>query len=142
MKKSKLYLDDVRTTIQDDWIVVRTFEEFVEKVNEIGLDGFSAISLDHDLGEGAMRELFNSPNGVINYDNIHEKTGMDAAKYLVELSMDSGIPLPQICVHSFNPNGGDNIKSYINNYLRVCDLPETCFKVVIPHRLEKPYPLT
>ena len=35
--KSKIYLDDVRTPIQSDWVVVRNYDEFVEKVDEIGL---------------------------------------------------------------------------------------------------------
>ena len=36
--KSKIYLDDVRTPIQGDWVVVRNYDEFVKKVNEIGLE--------------------------------------------------------------------------------------------------------
>ncbi len=34
----KIYLDDVRTPVDKDWIVVRSYDEFVEKINEIGLN--------------------------------------------------------------------------------------------------------
>jgi len=45
------------------------------------------ISLDHDLGDTAMKEYFNnvSPNYTLDYNNIEEKTGYDAAKFLVAL---------------------------------------------------------
>ena len=52
----KIYLDDNRTPIDDDWIVVRNYDQFVEKINEIGLENINLISLDHDLDESAMRE--------------------------------------------------------------------------------------
>jgi hypothetical protein len=50
----KIYLDDVRTPVDNDWIVVRSYDEFVEKVNEIGLENIELISLNHDLGDTAM----------------------------------------------------------------------------------------
>ena len=56
--KHSIYLDDVRTPIPGDvdWIVVRSYDEFVSKVTEIGLDNIDLISLDHDLGDSAMKE--------------------------------------------------------------------------------------
>ena len=36
-KKYYIYLDDVRTPIEKDWIVVRNYDEFVETVTKIGL---------------------------------------------------------------------------------------------------------
>ena len=43
--KHKIYLDDVRTPIDKDWIVVRNYDEFVQKINEIGLENIELISL-------------------------------------------------------------------------------------------------
>lgn len=126
--KYKIYLDDIRNPKEDDWIVVRNYYDFVEKIHEIGLQNIDLISLDHDLDTSAMKEFMDG-NGIINYDNIKEKTGLDAAKFLVNLSMDTKTPLPQINVHSFNPAGSKNIISYINNYLRVCNLKETCVRI-------------
>ena len=52
----RIYLDDVRTPVKKDWIVVRNYDEFVERVTEIGLENIELISLDHDLGPSAMAE--------------------------------------------------------------------------------------
>jgi len=127
--KYKIYLDDCRIPAEKDWIIVRTYQKFVEKVNEIGLQNIELISLDHDLDDSAMRELINGGE-TIDYNNIKEKTGFHAAKFLVELSMNTDVPLPQIYVHSFNPVGSENIISYINNYLRAYGYDETCIRVL------------
>ena len=70
---------------------------------------------------------------MIDYSNITEKTGYDAAKFLVAESMEKNIPLPQIYVHSANPIGSSNIMGYINNYYRNHKMPEVCTKVNIEH---------
>ena len=60
----RIYLDDVRTPRLEpevgEWIVVRNYDEFVEKVNEIGLENIDTISLDHDLGDTAIAEYYNA----------------------------------------------------------------------------------
>lgn len=133
MEKQLLYLDDVRVPVDKNWILVKNYDEFVNKVNEIGLENFMIISLDHDLGMEAMREWYRTEGEEINYDNIiGEKTGMDCAKFLVELSMDTGIPLPTIFVHSANNVGSENITSYINQYkLTIGDVGD-CIRTEIP----------
>ena len=133
----RIYLDDIRTPNDKDWVVVRNYEQFVSTIMYIGLENIDTISLDHDLGDTAMKEYFNnvSPNYTLDYNNITEKTGLDAAKYLVAQSMNSRIPLPQIYVHSANPIGSANIMGYVNNYLMNCRLPQTCVRVNIPHTI-------
>ena len=135
MKKFKIYLDDLRTPIENDWIVCRNYDEFVDKINEIGLENIELISLDHDLGDTAIREYFKNvrTNYVLDYNNIHERTGYDCAKWLVGISMDNNIELPLILTHSANPIGSSNIMGYINNYLKNSRLPETCIRTKIPH---------
>jgi hypothetical protein len=130
-----IYLDDVRTPIEkDEWVVIRSYDEFVDKVNEIGLENIELISLDHDLGDTSVAELIRSINhkNTLDYNNITEKTGMDCAKWLVEQWID-GKPMVDVVVHSANPVGSDNITSYINNYKRVNGLPQNCVRVQIPH---------
>ncbi len=58
IEKKRLYLDDVRTPIAEDWIVVRNYDEFVAQIKLHGLGTFEVISLDHDLGESAMVEYY------------------------------------------------------------------------------------
>jgi len=143
MEKIFLYLDDIRTPENPnnewidgipEWQVVRSYDEFVAHVQKNGLDAYSIISLDHDLGDTVMDEFYNNsvPNYTINYDNIKEKTGYDVAKWLVSESLNTGIPLPRICVHSANPIGAANIMGYINNYLKICRRPQNCIRVQIP----------
>ena len=131
----RLYLDDIRTPVDDDWIVVRNYDEFVAQLKLNGLGNFEVISLDHDLGEGAMVEYYTNVknNYMLDYNNIEERTGMDCCRYLVSESMNTKIPLPQIYVHSANPIGSANMMGYINNYFRNCKLPEVCIKVNIEH---------
>jgi len=137
MKKKKiwLYLDDVRIPITDTWEVVRSYDELVAHIKMNGLENYEVISLDHDLGEGAMVEYYTNvkPNYELDYNRIPEKTGMDCARYLVAESMNTKIPLPTIYVHSANPIGAANIIGYVNNYFRNNKLPEVCIKVKIEH---------
>jgi hypothetical protein len=157
MKKIRIYLDDVRTPISStnewidedlDWIVVRSYDEFVAKVKEVGLENILMISLDHDLGDTAMKEYFSnvSPNYQLDYNNIHEKTGYDCAKWLVNHYYDNyatqesrgekkinGINFPAIYTHSANPIGSANIMGYINNFFMNEGQPQNCIRVNIPH---------
>jgi hypothetical protein len=135
MEKVKIYLDDIRTPHDDSWVVCRDYDDFVEKVQEIGLDNIELISLDHDLGKTAIREYFTNvtTNYILDYENIHEKTGYDCAKWLVAKSMEEDINLPLILTHSANPIGSANIMGYINNYLKNKRMPQTCVRTKIPH---------
>lgn len=137
MKKNKiwLYLDDVRIPTEGDWQVVRSYDEFISHINLNGLENYELISLDHDLGEGAMVEYYTNvkPNYELDYNRITEKTGMDCARFLVAEAMNKKIPLPTVYVHSANPIGSANMMGYINNYFRNNRLPEVCIKVDIKH---------
>jgi hypothetical protein len=147
--KKRIYLDDVRTPVEDNWIVVRDYNEFVKKVMEIGVKNIDFISLDHDLGDTAMAEYHNnvSKNYVLDYNNIDEKTGYDAAKWLVnefysvnedrinmtsEQKRKSDFVFPTVYVHSANPVGAHNICGYINNFFKNEKQKETCVRVNIP----------
>lgn len=134
-KKIYLYLDDVRNPTEGDWQVVRNYDEFVAHIKMNGLGSYEVISLDHDLGEGAMVEYYTNvkPNYELNYERIPEKTGMDCVRFLVAEAMGLKIPLPTIYVHSANPIGSANMMGYINNYFRNHKLPELCVKVNIAH---------
>jgi hypothetical protein len=132
--KSKIYLDDVRTPIQGDWVVVRNYDEFVKKVEEIGLDNIEIISLDHDLGDTAINEWHKNVyyNYELNYENITEKTGMDCTKWLVEQWL-YGKTVVEVVIHSANAIGSANMMGYINNYRHINRLPQNCVRVQIEH---------
>jgi hypothetical protein len=89
-----------------------------------------------------------SPNFKLDYNNISEKTGYDAAKFLVDefyskyperLTMDYStkkaepVMFPIVVVHSANPIGSANICGYINNFWMNEVKPQNCVRVQIPH---------
>ena len=146
----KIYLDDVRTPKDKDWMVVRNYHEFVNLVQKLGLKNIGTISLDHDLGDSAMTEYHTnvSPNFKLNYENITEKTGYDAAKFLVDVYYTQNperlemnyfdkkkepLDFPIVLTHSANPIGSANIMGYINNFWMNEGKPQTCVRTQIPH---------
>jgi len=143
-KRLRLYLDDVRTPVSQDWIIARNYDEFVAQIKLHGLDNFEVISLDHDLGEGAMIEYYTNVknNYMLDYNNIKERTGMDCCRYLVSESMNEKIPLPQIYVHSANPIGSANMIGYINNYFKNCRSLQVCQQVKIEHTIDDMFVLS
>ena len=136
LKLYNIYLDDVRTPITSNirWVIVRRYDEFVSKINELGLENIKLISLDHDLGDTAIKEWHNNVyhNFTLDYNNITEKTGMDCTKWLVEKWMD-GAPVCEVKVHSANAIGSANMMGYINNYKHITRNPQDCIRWHVPH---------
>ena len=134
--KYNIYLDDARTPITSNikWVIVRSYDEFVSKINELGLENIKLISLDHDLGDTAIKEWHDNVyhNFTLDYNNITEKTGMDCTKWLVEKWMD-GAPVCEVKVHSANAIGSANMMGYINNYKHITRNPQDCIRWVVPH---------
>jgi hypothetical protein len=108
-----LFIDDERNPIdvtwgswQDqalyrdgEWIIARNWFEVLELVTSFGFP--SMISFDHDLGDG-------------------EITGYEIAQKLSNMVMD-GVEMPsgfEFRVHSKNPVGGENIRRYMENFLK------------------------
>ena len=99
-----MYLDDLRNPKGPGFIVVRSFVEAVQYVQNHGFPSY--VSFDHDLGDN------------------DEKTGYDFAKYLVDLDLNGIMKMPDnfdFNVHSANPVGAANIKNYMENYIRYRD---------------------
>ncbi|QHT70293.1 hypothetical protein GXP67_28395 [Rhodocytophaga rosea] len=102
-----LFLDDLRTVdmvykhlIDTDFVIVRTYLDFVSYIQQNGLPDF--ISFDNDLGEDAAGNLL--------------EDGYAAAKWLV---YESGLDLRNFNfkVHSANPVARVQIESLLNNYI-------------------------
>lgn len=132
MNKVKIYLDDTRIPTSD-WIHVSSYDEFINEINKHDIENIELISFDHDLGDKAIEEFFNSvhknENPIFNYDNLDgEKTGMHCAKYLVEEKfLINSIPskyFPKINVHSANFVGKQNIISYFTSFYKTFKIDE------------------
>lgn len=95
-----MFLDDIRNPPDEDWVVVRNFDEAIAHIEDNGCPNF--ISFDHDLGDQFA------------------KTGYDLAKWLVETDLDCSGFLPEdfdFNVHSANPVGAANIRALLRSYL-------------------------
>jgi hypothetical protein len=114
----KLYLDDIRTPKTEGWDIVRSYDDFVNYIEQNGIP--DEVSFDHDLSREHTKYYFD--NG--GHDNppdplgveFKEKTGYDAARWLCDYCWTNGIPLPKWNIHSANPVGSDNIKFLLNNF--------------------------
>jgi len=104
----KLFLDDVRDiemiydqSVSDQFVLVRSYQEFVAYIKANGLPPF--ISFDNDLGLEQSGEL--APDGYA------------AAKWLV---YESGLDLTDLkfIVHSANPVASQQIQSLLDNYIK------------------------
>ncbi len=103
----RLFLDDLRTVQmvypnqqENDYVIVRTYQAFVNHIQENGLPEF--ISFDNDLGEDEQGNLL--------------EDGYAAAKWLV---YESGLDVRkmQFKVHSANPVARVQIESLLTNYI-------------------------
>lgn len=110
-----LFLDDIRFPADvrydigpyRDVIICRTMDDAVWCVEQRGLPKF--ISFDHDLAD-------------IHYIiGDGEKTGFTFAKWLCDYIMDNQLDIPadfSYYVHSANPVGAENIRMYMENFLK------------------------
>ena len=112
--KEILWLDDYRnpknwidyiknvfpTIVKEKYEIVwvTSYDEFVKYINYYGLP--DAIGFDHDLAD-------EGPN---------EKTGYNAAKFLVDYCLDNNEDLPEFVSQSDNPAGRENILRLLNNF--------------------------
>ena len=99
MKTWKLFLEDIRE-VKEGFILARSVAEAVDLINKNGFPIF--ISFDHDLGE-------NVP------------TGKDFVNLIVDNVLDNNWVIEkefQYFIHSDNPVGAENIRNYLNSFLK------------------------
>jgi len=107
------YTKDTRY-LKLQWVVVRSYDEFVKHVIENGVPNL--VSFDHDLADEHYHEQKWSTNGEIDYFTFSEKTGYDCAKWLCDYCLDNNSKFPDFLVHSWNNIGSENIRNYIRNF--------------------------
>lgn len=137
-----IYLDDLRTPLEppspnSHWAVIRNYEDFVNLIEDVGLENIEVISFDHDLDRSATMHYLEyvKNNYEIDYSKIKEPTGLDAVKWLVAHSLTTGKQIPKCYVHSANPIGSGNMMGYLNLYLKNCKRPEDCIRVIWDHEM-------
>lgn len=129
----KLFLDDIRQPKDachivsnpkiywdNDWSTVKNYVEFCEWIKTNGLPDI--VSFDHDLADIHYEIDFNDWNDATADQLGVEETGLDCAKWMVNYCITNNVTLPEYYVHSANPVGRKNIKSYLDNAKKHLDL--------------------
>ena len=99
----------------EEWIIVRTHDDFIEYVEKYGVP--ELVAFDHDLGDEHYPINKQSKNDKeIDYSLFIEKTGYDSAKWLCHYCEINNVKFPNYYVHSWNKVGVKNITTYIENY--------------------------
>lgn len=108
-----IFLDDERDLEDVTWInypefnnvdIVRTFEAFKTKVQDISDWNNVYFSFDHDIQD------FN--------EDKSENTGYTCVKWLCDYILDNNINyhILNVFIHTQNPIGAKNIKCYFENF--------------------------
>ena len=108
--KSVLWLDDLRSPqiLGIQW--VKGYNEFVWHLENKEFP--ELICFDHDLAFEHYPVAENRPGMVIPYGTYKEKTGKEAAEYIVQ----NNLPLRYWSVHTQNAQGRINIEKLLRHY--------------------------
>lgn len=107
-----LFLDDIREVSDvksldqsKNWIVARSYHEFVDTLSDLGLP--EVVSFDHDLCD----EHYMDPD-CTRFRYIQD--GSHAAHALVTYCKEMCLSLPEINIHTINPIGRRRIFEVLN----------------------------
>jgi hypothetical protein len=130
MSKTLLWLDDYRNPMEGSWLVfspitlenidvhwVKSYQQFIDWIKSNGLP--NAICFDHDLG---LEVAINARSKGISKRKSRllkqeEKTGYDAAKWLIDYCINNKKKLPLYNIQSANPIGKENIDKLLKNFI-------------------------
>ena len=85
----------------NEWFIARNWEDALNLIRSFGIP--SLISFDHDLGEDS------------------KYNGYQILQKIAAMILDGEYKLPhgfQFMVHSKNPVGAENIRSFMNNFIK------------------------
>jgi len=117
----KLFLDDIRQPYDvfrlnmdldyyknSEWNIVKSYSEFVDFISKNDIPNM--VSFDHDL---SYEHYLPKNQENIDYDDIEEKTGYDALKWMVEYCKKENKSIPTIKFHTQNTEGEKNMKKLL-----------------------------
>jgi len=123
----KLFLDDVRTPfncskymhtklgpdnliyLEDDWVIVRNFDDFKIAVRTYGIPNI--VSFDHDLAD-----MMYDPETHTESFTYKEQDGSVCAKWLMEFCEEHEKYPDKIWIHSANVWGRKRIRDIITDF--------------------------
>lgn len=108
--ESVLWLDDNRMPLIFGVEWVKSYNEFVWHLQNKEMP--ELVCFDHDLAFEHYPVAENRPGMHIPYGTYKEKTGKEAAEFIVE----NKLPLRYWSVHTFNAQGRINIENVLRAY--------------------------
>jgi hypothetical protein len=93
-----------------DWVILRSYDEFVTHITAAGLPAF--IAFDHDLADEHYVDGY--PGNPPKYDKYKERTGYHCAQWLLDYCLKHKLSVPRFAVHSMNQVGGANIRAVLD----------------------------
>jgi hypothetical protein len=136
MNRTLLWLDDLRDptdNIWNNWIArqglnpmnyditwVKNYDDFTNWIVNNGLP--DVVCFDHDLGQDIAIERYTtggmSKTQAKKLKKLETMSGFDATKWMVNYCMDNDLRLPDWYIQSANPVGAENIKSYLQSFVK------------------------
>ena len=128
-----LFLDDFRTPqvafgVTPDprynifaWDIATNYEEFVKIIEAKGIPAL--VAFDHDLADTHYDEC-QKPMNELEYEQLKEKTGFHAARYLVNRCINLGVDIPDYLIHTQNYYGGKAIRSVMETGKKIQKLTQ------------------
>ena len=136
MNRTLLWLDDLRNptdNIWNDWITrqgvnptdyditwVKNYDDFTYWIVKNGLP--DVVCFDHDLGQDIAIERYTTggmtKTQAKRLKKLETMSGFDATKWMVNYCMDNDLRLPDWYIQSANPVGAENIKSYLQSFVK------------------------
>jgi len=116
-RMSKLIGRDSVVYFADNWVIVKSYDEFISTIQKEGVP--ELISWDHDLSleQYLPESLWNKKGAYEEFSKgFKDKTGMDCARWFCEYLSERNLDMIPYFVHSQNPVGAENITSLLESY--------------------------
>ena len=104
----KLYVDDIRNAPDDTWTVARTVSSAISAIARFRAD-IEVISLDHDISHQINMGAASRPYPC-------DETFTPVCYFIGEVYSTSTLKMPEIVIHTSNPNGAVTMGGILQNY--------------------------
>ena len=96
-----------------DWLIVRSYDDFVKTVKEKGVP--NVVSFDNDLSQEQTGYFVrNHEKNDFNVD-VYNDNGISCARFLIQYCKEQNKPLPTYYVHSANYHAVDFIENLMKH---------------------------
>jgi hypothetical protein len=98
----------------EGWEIARSFGQFAKCIDSMGVPDL--VSLDYDLADVEELKASLDIEEWFSLDLNRAYNGADCLSYLIDRCRKDGKPLPEIYIHSANPDGCEEMKKMISEF--------------------------